>query len=170
MAEQVLAAEGVTREFRINSEVLKVLKGVDLQVRPGEILAIVGKSGVGKSTLLHIMGALEVPTAGRVVYDGKDLASLPASRRAEVRNRDFGFMFQFYHLLPELNALENVLLPAMIGRGLLPWLKNRSALRRHARELLQGVGLSEREKHRPSQLSGGERQRVRDREGAHERP
>ena len=160
MTEPLLVAEGIRKEFRIDGAALAILKGVDIDVRPGEILAIVGKSGVGKSTFLHILGALEVPTGGSVAYRGKDLAALSPGKRAEVRNRDFGFTFQFYHLLPEFTALENVLLPAMIARGVLPWFRARGELRRRARELLAEVGLTDRERHRPSQLSGGERQRV----------
>ncbi|MHC4598724.1 MAG: ABC transporter ATP-binding protein [Planctomycetota bacterium] len=160
MVESLLKTDGVTRDFKIEGGVLPVLKGVDLDVRPGEILAIIGKSGVGKSTLLHIMGALDVPTAGRVLYHDRDLASLSPSERADVRNRSFGFTFQFYHLLPEFNALENVLLPAMIRRGVLSWMKGRSEVKARARELLEEVGLKERMNHRPAQLSGGERQRV----------
>jgi lipoprotein-releasing system ATP-binding protein len=160
MTEILLKAEEVTRDFKIAGGVLPVLKGVDMEVRRGEILVILGKSGVGKSTLLHIMGALDVPTAGRVLYAGRDLASLSRAERAGVRNLSFGFTFQFYHLLPEFNALENVLLPAMIGRGVLAWVRDRKMLKQRAAALLDDVGLSERTKHRPSQLSGGERQRV----------
>ncbi|MHC5037997.1 MAG: ABC transporter ATP-binding protein [Planctomycetota bacterium] len=156
----LLKAEGVNRDFKIEGGVLPVLKGVDLDVRRGEILSIVGKSGVGKSTLLHILGALDVPTSGIVVHNGRDLASLSPVERAEVRNRHFGFTFQFYHLLPEFNALENIMLPAMIGRGLLGWMRERRNIRKRAAELLSEMGLEERGKHRPSQLSGGERQRV----------
>jgi len=160
MTDILLKAEEVTRDFKIAGGVLPVLKGVDMDVRRGEILVILGKSGVGKSTLLHIMGALDVPTAGRVLYAGRDLASLSRAERAGVRNLNFGFTFQFYHLLPEFSALENVLLPAMIGRGVLAWVRDRKKLKQRAAALLDDVGLSERTKHRPSQLSGGERQRV----------
>jgi lipoprotein-releasing system ATP-binding protein len=160
MDDILLKTEEVTREFKIEGGSLPVLKGVDIDVHRAEILAILGKSGVGKSTLLHILGALDVPSTGRVLYEGRDLASLSNAERAEVRNRNFGFTFQFYHLLPEFNALENVLLPAMISRSVLSWAKSRKTLRKRAEELLREVGLAERLKHRPAQLSGGERQRV----------
>ncbi|MHC4779585.1 MAG: ABC transporter ATP-binding protein [Planctomycetota bacterium] len=160
MVDEILKIEGVTRDFKMEGGTLQVLRGVDLCVREGEVLSIIGKSGVGKSTLLHIMGALDVPSGGRVLYSGKDLASLSPSERAGVRNRSFGFTFQFYHLLPEFNAVENVLLPAMIARGVMAWIRGRGELKRRARELLEEVGLSERMHHRPTQLSGGERQRV----------
>jgi lipoprotein-releasing system ATP-binding protein len=160
VGETILSAEGVTRDFEIDGGGLPVLKGVDLDVKGGEILTILGKSGVGKSTLLHILGALDVPTEGRVVHRGKDLAAMRASERAAVRNRSFGFTFQFYHLLPELTSLENVLLPAMIGKGFLAWMGARARMRDRAKGLLEEVGLTERLGHRPNQLSGGERQRV----------
>ncbi len=160
MTDTILEAKGITRDFKIEGASLSVLKGVDLGVKEGEILVVLGKSGVGKSTLLHILGALDVPTTGAVEYEGRDIASLSASERAGVRNRHFGFTFQFYHLLPELNALENVMLPTMIGTGLFAWFKSRKQIRARARQLLADVALDEREKHRPTQLSGGERQRV----------
>jgi lipoprotein-releasing system ATP-binding protein len=156
----LLKATGIAKEFSIEGGILPVLKGVDLEVRKGEILAIVGKSGVGKSTLLHILGTLDVPSSGSVVYDGEDVSALTTARRAEIRNHHFGFIFQFYHLLPEFTALENVLVPAMIDRGVVRWTAERGKLRSRARELLEGVGLGERLGHRPAQLSGGERQRV----------
>ncbi len=156
----ILKAVEVTKDFPIEGGILPVLKGVNLDVHKGEILAIAGKSGVGKSTLLHILGMLDVPSSGSVVYDGSDLAKLSTAGRAEVRSRHFGFIFQFYHLLPEFNAIENVLMPAMIGTGMLKWFAVRGAMRKRARMLLEKAGLGERLRHRPSQLSGGERQRV----------
>ncbi|MCI0341246.1 MAG: ABC transporter ATP-binding protein [Planctomycetales bacterium] len=156
----VLAAEVVTKDYRVGAGTLPVLRGVSLDVRPGEVLAVVGRSGVGKSTLLHILGILDAPTSGRVLYKGEDLAAASPSRRAEVRNREFGFVFQFYHLLPEFTALENVLMPALVGAGPLAWLSRRRAARDRAGDLLRQVGLEGRARHRPSQLSGGEQQRV----------
>ena len=137
-----------------------VLSGVNLAVQPGELLAIVGASGVGKSTLLHLMGALDRPDSGQVLYDGVEVFSGSASRQDRLRNRTFGFVFQFYHLLPEFTALENVLMPAMVRFGPLGWLAHRRALRKRAQDLLEGLGLGHRLTHRPSQLSGGEQQRV----------
>jgi lipoprotein-releasing system ATP-binding protein len=139
---------------------LHVLQGLDLEVRQGEILAILGKSGCGKSTLLHVLGWLDRPDAGQVLYEGRDHASLPAAERAALRNRTMGFVFQFYHLLRELSALENVLLPAMILHPPGAWRRARRDAEERARALLATVGLGPRMKHRPAQLSGGERQRV----------
>jgi lipoprotein-releasing system ATP-binding protein len=156
----ILEGKDLTKDFPIVGGKLPVLKGVNLEIREGEILAIAGKSGVGKSTLLHILGVLDIPTNGSVIYHDRDLALLSTAERAEVRNRHFGFIFQFYHLLPEFTALENVLIPAMIGHGVLGWLGVRRTLRKRACDLLEKVGLSERLTHRPSQLSGGEQQRV----------
>ena len=137
-----------------------VLAGVNLVVQPGELLAVVGASGVGKSTLLHLMGALDRPDSGSVLYDGIEVFSGAARRQDRLRNRTFGFVFQFYHLLPEFTALENVLMPAMVRYGPLGWLGRRRSVRRHAQELLEKFGLAHRLTHRPSQLSGGEQQRV----------
>lgn len=139
---------------------VEVLKGVDLSIRGGEFVAIEGRSGSGKSTLLHIMGALDESNGGIVEYAGKDLAKESGTERASVRNREFGFVFQFYHLLPELNVLENTLLAAMIEHSWFSFRSNKPKLRETATEILKSLGLDHRLKHRPSQLSGGERQRV----------
>jgi lipoprotein-releasing system ATP-binding protein len=155
----VLSARGLTKSYRIGGETLEVLRGVDLDVREGEILAILGQSGSGKSTLLHVLGWLDRPDAGVIQYEGRDHATLSSAERATLRNRVMGFVFQFYHLLPELTALENVLLPNMIlERG--AWRSAKAQANARALEMLDRFGLSARAHHRPSQLSGGERQRV----------
>jgi len=154
----VIRAAGLVKEFRSGDSMLRVLKGVDVEVRRGESLAIVGPSGAGKSTLLHCLGFLDRPTAGEVTYNEFRAASLSDTLLDEIRNRHFGFVFQFYHLLPDLTALENVLTPLMIRHGVGAWLKAGAAARERARALLDRFGLVGH--HRPAQLSGGERQRV----------
>ena len=156
----LLRAQNVQKTFQMGDSTVQVLKGVDLSVRPGEFVAIEGRSGSGKSTFLHILGALDAADAGTVEFDGRDIAALPAAERAKLRNLSFGFVFQFYHLLPELNVLENTLLSAMIEHSWLGFRSNRKLLHARAVELLEQFGLSHRLKHRPAQLSGGERQRV----------
>jgi lipoprotein-releasing system ATP-binding protein len=156
----LLEASGLRKSYRVGGSKLDVLRGVDLEVREGEILAILGTSGCGKSTLLHVLGWLDRPDAGRIVFDGRDRATLSNAERARLRNQVMGFVFQFYHLLPELSALENVMMPTMIQHGELAWRGHRGAARERARALLTLVGLADRMKHRPRQLSGGERQRV----------
>ncbi len=156
----LLVAKNVHKHYKIGGHKLEVLRGVDLEVREGEILAILGKSGCGKSTLLHVLGWLDAVNEGKIYFDGKDRASQPAGERARLRNRVMGFVFQFYHLMPELNALENVMLPSMIRYGSFAWRGAKREVRERARDLLAMVGLSERIKHRPRHLSGGERQRV----------
>ena len=141
-------------------EGIPVLKGVDLDVYDGETLAIVGPSGAGKSTLLHLIGALDRPNGGDILYRDIVVNTLKPSRVAAWRNREVGYIFQFYHLFPDLTALENVLIPGMIRYGTSAYLAQRAELRERARELLERVGLGERVNHRPSQLSGGEQQRV----------
>jgi len=131
-----------------------VLKGIDLTIEHGEMLSVVGPSGTGKSTLLHIMGTLDLPSSGRVLYDDRDVTTYASSKLAEFRNNCLGFVFQFHHLLPEFTALENVMIPGLIGRG------DRNETKKRATELLEEVGLSERLTHRPGELSGGEQQRV----------
>ncbi len=153
-ADYILTAEGITKSYRSGPEILDVLKGIDLQVLRGEILVIMGPSGVGKSTLLNILGTLDRPTTGRVLINGEDLTRLSEERLARFRNRHVGFVFQFHYLLPEFTALENVLIPRMI-RGK-DWRRDRDK----AVSLLKEVGLGERLHHRPSELSGGEQQRV----------
>jgi lipoprotein-releasing system ATP-binding protein len=135
---------------------LQVLKGVDLSIEAGEVVAIVGPSGAGKSTLLHILGGLDVPKEGQVIFKGQDLYGLSDIKRAQVRNSDMGFVFQSYHLLPELTALENVILPAMIKENS----GKTSAIEFAGLKLLEQLQLTSRAAHRPNQLSGGEQQRV----------
>ena len=138
--------------------ILEVLKGIDLAVNEGELVVIAGPSGAGKSTLLHILGALDTPDGGRVVLGGSDLFALSGRARARVRNEEIGFIFQFFHLLPELTAWENVILPCRInGSG---EFRSRNKLRALASRLLGEVGLGDRREHYPAQLSGGEQQRV----------
>jgi lipoprotein-releasing system ATP-binding protein len=137
-----------------------VLRGLDLEVHEGEFLSVVGASGSGKSTMLHLLGTLDKPDGGSIYLEGRRIDNLPADQRDGLRNRTFGFIFQFYHLLPELNTLENVLMPQMIRHSVWSWLGSRRAERRRATELLERVGLGHRLKHRPRELSGGEMQRA----------
>lgn len=159
-ADKLLGATGLKRSYFAGKRELPVIKGVDLAVEQGEILMICGPSGAGKSTLLHMLGLLDPPTEGDVTYLGEKVTSASPSRRAFVRNRHFGFVFQFYHLLPDLNVLENSLLPLMIRESALSWYSARRRHREKVEGILASMGLGERLKHRPSQLSGGERQRV----------
>jgi lipoprotein-releasing system ATP-binding protein len=144
----------------MGDSVIDVLKQCDLAVRRGEFIAIEGRSGSGKSTLLHILGALDEPNGGAIDYDGRDIAKMSGAERSHLRNTDFGFVFQFYHLLPELNVIENTLLAAMIQYSWMGFRSNRGALRARATEVLDQLGMAHRLRHRPNQLSGGERQRV----------
>lgn len=133
---------------------LEVLRGIDLDIAQGEVLSIVGQSGAGKSTLLHTMGTLDLPTSGSLKLGGEELTRMSPSRLSAVRNREIGFVFQFHHLLPEFDALENVMLPGLIqGRG-------RKEMERRAKTLLEEVGVGHRASHRPGEMSGGEQQRV----------
>jgi lipoprotein-releasing system ATP-binding protein len=152
--ELVMEATGVERAFRQGPIDLQVLQGVNLSVRAGERLAIIGASGSGKTTLLQILGGLERPTAGNVRIAGSDIHGLDEKARGELRNRTLGFIYQFHHLLPEFSALDNVAMPLRIRRIAKPEARER------AKEVLAQVGLADRVRHRPSQLSGGERQRV----------
>jgi lipoprotein-releasing system ATP-binding protein len=156
----ILTASGLKKSFRMGDSVIEVLSNVDLTVGAGEFIAIEGRSGSGKSTLLHLLGALDECNGGVITYDGRDIARLSSSRRAVLRNTQFGFVFQFYHLLPELNVLENTLLSAMIEKSLLGFREKKVELRNRAKDLLTQMGLEHRLRHRPEHLSGGERQRV----------
>jgi lipoprotein-releasing system ATP-binding protein len=149
-----IRVKGIYKSFYADRNRVDVLRGVDIEVHKGERLAIMGASGVGKSTLLHILGGLEPPSEGKVYYGSVDLYSLSERMLTEFRNRTLGFVFQFHHLLPEFNALENVMMPALIA-GLSP--KQAKAA---AQRLLEEVGLGHRLHHRPGELSGGEQQRV----------
>jgi lipoprotein-releasing system ATP-binding protein len=152
--EPLLVAEGVEREYRTTGETVRVLRGVDLAVRAGELVALVGASGVGKSTLLHILGALDRPTAGRVRFRGADLFDRDDAALTRFRRFEVGFVFQLYNLLAEFSALENAMLPGLIQR------RPPAEARRLALEAMQEVGLEGRLGHRPGELSGGEQQRV----------
>jgi ABC-type lipoprotein export system ATPase subunit len=156
----ILKASAVCKSYRMRATKVDVLKGVDLTVRQGEFVAVVGASGSGKSTLLHILGALDKPDKGTVLFDGRDLNRVGAGQLNRVRNEKIGFVFQFYHLLDELDVLENVFLPAMVSRSVAGWLVSRRRVRAKAAELLEKLGLADRRGHKPYQLSGGERQRV----------
>jgi len=152
--EALVLIENLKKSFQHMGRTLEVLRGIDLNIYPGQILAIVGQSGAGKSTLLHCVGTLDLPTSGRIRLGKEELTTMSNSRLAAVRNRDVGFVFQFHHLLPEFTALENVMIPGMIqGRP-------KKEMEKRATALLDEVGLSHRATHRPGELSGGEQQRV----------
>ena len=160
IASPLLAATGLVKTYRRGIHLVPVLRGVNLQVAPSEFVAIIGQSGSGKSTLLHLLGTLDRPDSGEIHFEGNRIDHLPAASRDILRNRHIGLIFQFYHLLPELTALENVLAPMMIRHGMWSyWWKQRD-LRRRAQELLEMVGLSHRMTHKPRELSGGEMQRT----------
>jgi lipoprotein-releasing system ATP-binding protein len=150
----LVVASNVQKSFRHMGRTLEVLRGVDLEIRDGEMLGIVGPSGAGKSTLLHCIGTLDIPTRGSIRLADEEVTRLPGGRLAELRNRTIGFVFQFHHLLPEFNALENVMMPGLVqGRA-------RRDVEGRASALLEEMGLKERVLHRPGELSGGEQQRV----------
>jgi len=155
-----LSAVGLKKTYQKGRSAVPVLRGVDLEVERGELVAIVGSSGSGKSTLLHVLGLLDGPDAGSVYLDGGRIDNRPDRQRDAMRNRTFGFIFQFYHLLPELSALENVMMPQLIRTGLWSYLGRRKAIRAEATALLERVGLGHRLDHFPSELSGGEMQRA----------
>jgi lipoprotein-releasing system ATP-binding protein len=156
----ILSAVNLHKTYRKYAQAVPVLRGVNLDVHQGDFLSVLGASGSGKSTMLHLLGLLDGPDLGRIHYEGRRVDNLPRRERDQLRNGTFGFIFQFYHLLPELNALENVLSPAMIKNTFRGWWGQRAALRQRATELLGLVGLGHRLKHKPRELSGGELQRA----------
>ena len=146
----MIELEGITKSFGA----LQVLKGIDLSIGKAEVVSIVGPSGAGKTTLLQIMGTLDKPDAGRIVLNGTEVNKLKSNQIAAFRNKEIGFVFQFHQLLPEFTAMENVMIPALIGG------KSATVAQKDAMEMLDFLGLAERAKHKPSELSGGEKQRV----------
>ena len=176
MSNALLHADALEKSYQMGRARLDVLRGCELNVREGEFIAIMGKSGSGKSTLLHVLGALDVPQKGQVHFQTKPVFAPPGGRRLHtsisdvfsdaerrrnhLRRTAFGFVFQFYHLLPDLNVLENVLLPRMVTSSTLKWGREKRAAQQDALDILQRVGLSKRIKHKPNELSGGECQRV----------
>ena len=154
MAEALLVGEDLEREYRTGPETVRVLRGASITVGRGEMVALVGASGVGKSTLLHVLGALDRPSAGRVLFEGEDLFARGETALARYRRQEVGFIFQFYNLLGEMSALENAMLPALVAR------RPRREARDRAAAALAEVGLGDRLEHRPGELSGGEQQRV----------
>lgn len=154
MSDVAISVKGVEKEYKVGNKVVRALKGIDLEAKEGELLAILGPSGAGKSTLLHIMGCLLRPTRGIVMVGDTEIYKLGDRELSRLRNRMIGFVFQFYHLMPELTVVENTALPLMVGG-----VRRRDAMR-IAMEALELVGLSERAEHMPSELSGGEQQRA----------
>jgi len=160
MIETIVRARNLQKAYRMGRTDVRVLRGASVSVAEGEFLVVMGASGSGKSTLLHVLGALDNPDQGAVEFRGVDLFSASAALRRSYRNRDVGFVFQFYHLLPEFSVAENIAMPRFVGAGLWRCLSERRSALREAASLLERVGLRERAKHRPNELSGGERQRV----------
>lgn len=156
----LMATEGLKKSYRKGSLSVPVLNGVDLEIAEGSFTAIIGQSGSGKSTLLHLLATLDAPDAGEVHFQDRRIDNLPSKQREKLRNQEFGLIFQFYHLLPELTTLENVLVPKMVQDGFFSYLRNKSAYRKRALQLLEMVGMGHRTTHKPSELSGGEMQRT----------
>lgn len=156
----LLSAVNLKKTYTQNAHRIEVLRGFDIDVAEGEFLSVIGNSGSGKSTMLHLLGTLDKPDEGMIHLEGRRIDNLPAEERDQLRNRTFGFIFQFYHLLPELSLLENVLTPAMITHSVWSWWRHSSALKKQAMEMIERVGLSHRITHRPKELSGGEMQRA----------
>ncbi|MDQ3265493.1 MAG: ABC transporter ATP-binding protein [Myxococcota bacterium] len=144
----------VFKSYYLHGKRIDVLRGVSLDIQPGEMLSLIGASGAGKSTFLHVLGTLDAPAAGQIFFNGRDVLAMNDAEVAEFRNRSIGFVFQSHYLLPEFSALENVAMPALIQR------QDKTASLQYARELLERVGLGSRVDHRPGELSGGEAQRV----------
>lgn len=163
LGDLLIKVQDLKKSFATAAGELQVLKGIHLAIREGEMVGVVGASGAGKSTLLHILGALDMPSSGQVLYGDTDVFSIDRSALALFRNRTIGFVFQFHHLLPEFSAVENVMMPGLIGMGAWGYGTKGSRheqIQRNAERLLDEFGLSERKRHRPGELSGGEQQRV----------
>jgi lipoprotein-releasing system ATP-binding protein len=150
----MLELTNIHKSFKLNGTTIDVLNGIDILIKPGETVAVIGASGVGKSTLLNIMGTLEPPTEGTVRFEARDINTMDEAALCRLRNREIGFVFQFHHLLPEFNALENTNMPALIARS------DQNISNKQAKEILEELGLGKRLNHRVGELSGGEQQRV----------
>jgi len=150
----LLQCDNLCKRYQEGSVQTDVLRNVSFSVQAGEMMAIVGSSGSGKSTLMHLLGGLDTPTSGEVIFDGQSLNAMSSAGKAELRNRELGFIYQFHHLLPDFSALENVAMPLLIGKT------SKAEANKRALEMLKAVGLDHRAAHRPAELSGGERQRV----------
>ncbi|MBR5626857.1 MAG: ABC transporter ATP-binding protein [Thermoguttaceae bacterium] len=159
-SDHLIVVSGLKKGYYKGKKLIPVLQGVDIEVHKKELLSIVGQSGSGKSTLLHLMGTLDIPDEGTIHFDGQRVDNLPMSQRDILRNQYIGMIFQFYHLIPEMNMLENVLAPLMIRESVWGYWSHRRKYIKRAKEFLGLVGLSHRLKHRPNELSGGEMQRV----------
>ena len=160
MSDVILRASDLDKSYLMGKSPLHVLRSVSLTVQRGEFVAVMGSSGCGKSTLLHTLGALDPPDKGTVEFEGRDVYEISRRERNALRNHAIGFIFQFYHLLPELNVLENIMVPRLVGTSILAWRSKRAAIRKEVEEVMEQVGLTGRQKHRPDELSGGERQRA----------
>ncbi len=156
----MIVAENLHKVYRRNADQIVVLKGISMEVNQGEFVSIVGASGSGKSTFLHLLGTLDRPDQGAIYLDHRRIDHLASKERDRLRNQTFGFIFQFYHLLPELTMLENVVIPAMIGSSIWKWWGKRKEVHKRAEEILKRVGLGHRLRHKPRELSGGEMQRT----------
>jgi lipoprotein-releasing system ATP-binding protein len=159
-SDQILEARQLTKVYRKGRNEVQVLTGCDFQAERGKVTAIFGQSGSGKTTLLHLLGTLDTPDEGEITFDGKRIDNLSRKRRDEFRNCQLGMIFQFYHLLPEITTLQNVMMPMMIQQGLFSYIRGRAAHRARAQQLLERVGLGHRLTHHPRELSGGEMQRA----------
>ncbi|VAX39701.1 Lipoprotein-releasing system ATP-binding protein LolD [hydrothermal vent metagenome] len=160
MQSPLISAVALEKAYRKGNCKIPVLHGVNISIEQGELLSIIGQSGSGKSTLLHLMGLLDRPDVGEIMLNGERIDDLPEQARDKLRNHVFGFIFQFYHLLPELTLLENVMTPLMIRHSMWSFWKEKNTIKEEARQLISKVGLDHRWKHRPSELSGGEMQRA----------
>lgn len=158
--DAIVRATGIRKSYRKNHLEVPVLRGVDVDVTPGKITAMVGRSGSGKSTLMHLLATLDTPDAGEIYFRGRRIDNASRAERDAYRNREIGIIFQFYHLLPELTAIENVLAPTMIGSSLWSYFQHRKEAQRRAEAMLDRVGLLHRAEHKPSEMSGGELQRA----------
>lgn len=159
MSTPLISAQAIEKSYAKGQHKVPVLRGAGLTAQRGEFISVIGQSGSGKSTLLHVMGLLDAPDIGEVMLEGRRIDNLSQSARDKLRNRVFGFIFQFYHLLPELTLLENVMSPLMIRNSILGYFRQRKDIRAKAMDMIRKVGLEHRAKHRPSELSGGEMQR-----------